>query len=705
MVIYNHNIEYDRENITYIRKKGTFSNEIFTLDIETTSLFNINGKWQTFDFSISKEDYLDIEKAAVPYVWQFGVNDTVYYGRDFNDLINVLKEISEKDITKIIYIFNLSFEFQFLLNIFDKYSISDMCCRDVRKPIQFKVKELNIIFRCAYMLTNMSLEVAAAEYTDVAKKSGDLDYLKCRSPLTNLSDTELSYCEYDIICLYKIIKYFSDKYGCLQKVPLTSTGRVRRELKKVLDYWYFKKMWHLIPTSPVAYCRLMDCFSGGYTHANYINSNRFFYERIYSYDIASSYPFVMCTEKYPCSHFIKSNVNSYLKQRESHAFILHVRFLNLKPKYSNHYLQNSKVYNKINPIIDNGRIYSMDSGDGWFTDVDLDIISINYDFDIEYIEIYKARKNYLDIRIIKFILDLYKDKTTLKGLNDLHSEEVYRTKKAMLNSLYGCSITSPLNNTADFKDGSWFDEDFSLDLINRKLKEMNGSYSTLFYYGAGVFITAYARKNLMLRIFSSHEFDNDVIYCDTDSIKFRDNKHCKLFDDYNKSVVEEKYKEVIEYFEGEISIEDFKPKDKKGLVHPLGYFELDAEYYDPSGNGSFITLGAKKYCYFSESDNKLHITVAGVSKSGAAALNGDMRNFKKEFEWDYYNSGKLTHTYIDNQQSFVYEDYEGNFYKSDFKYGICLQPTTYKLGLTAEYEMLLKEIHRRGLIKKCLKKN
>ena len=52
------------------------------------------------------------------------------------------------------------------------------------------------------------MEKASKEYTDVEKKKGDLDYNKARSPLTHLSDKEMGYCEYDIICLYIPIIYY-----------------------------------------------------------------------------------------------------------------------------------------------------------------------------------------------------------------------------------------------------------------------------------------------------------------------------------------------------------------------------------------------------------------------------------------------------------------------------------------------------------------
>ena len=130
-------------------------------------------------------------------------------------------------------------------------------------------------------------------------------------------------------------------------------------------------------------------------------------------------------------------------------------------------------------------------------------------------------------------------------------------------------------------------------------------------------------------------------------------------------------------------MEMFEPEDKDGIKHPLGHFELDGIYSE------FKTLGAKKYCYRDNKDGSLHITVAGVSKKGVTALNDDINNFKKGKVWNYKESGKLTHFYLSNQPEAVITDCQGNEYKCSYKFGIVLQPTTYKLGIDDKYETLV----------------
>ena len=149
-----------------------------------------------------------------------------------------------------------------------------------------------------------------------------------------------------------------------------------------------------------------------------------------------------------------------------------------------------------------------------------------------------------------------------------------------------------------------------------------------------------------------------------------------------------KYKETIKHYPS-LTLDDFMPKDVDGNKRPIGFFEDDGEYIE------FKTLGAKKYAY---RDKKgLHITVSGVSKSGVSALNDDINNFHKGFKWGYKESGKLTHVYNNDQCEFTFTDYKGNIQRCDQVHGVVLQPTTYTLGITSEYEALIAAEYDRRL--------
>ena len=673
----------------YFRKKGkpTTSDTIYTFDIETTSLFNFNGEWRSFDFDKDASEYSGIEKAGVPYIFMFGVDDVAYYGRDFYDFEKVLKQISNDRLNKIVWVHNLSFEMAFLRDIFDHYTIVDMVCRDVLKPISFRVEELNITFRCSYMLTNMSLDKSAKEYGTYYKKTNDLNYYLSRGETTELTDTELLYCEYDILSLYSIIKYYREKYKHIANIPLTITGEVRKELRDELDYYYFKdKPWALVPDKEI-YLKLMATFQGGYVHANILKSNRVLYG-VKSKDIASSYPSILLLNKFPCKPFKQYDYDRYQELKDTHAFFFQVRFKNLKSTKYNHYIPFYKCFDVNDPkkIVDNGRVVECADFRIFITDIDLELIDLNYIYDdIEFIEIYGAYKDYLDIRVINYILKLYEQKTTLKGLTDEQSVAIYKNAKSRINSLYGVSCQNPLKNSATFDRDGWHklntdDEELFEEFVDDTLEKQKHSFSNLFFYAVGVWVTSFGRANIYRQIM---KIDRDVVYSDTDSIKYVGD-HDDIFEAYNKEI-KKKYGECCRRFNGEIMLYDFMPKDQKGNRHPIGYFEDDGEYIE------FKTMGAKKYAYRDE--DGLHLTISGVNKKkGIEKLGDDINNFKKGTVFDYNQSGKLTHLYNDEQPCFSFVDYQGNVQYNKQRHGVILQPTTYTLGLTDIYEALIKMV-------------
>ena len=243
------------------------------------------------------------------------------------------------------------------------------------------------------------------------------------------------------------------------------------------------------------------------------------------------------------------------------------------------------------------------------------------------------------------------------------------------------SVTNPLKQSATYENGCWKRSCLTKEFINEKLGDMEKSYSTLMYYGQGVWITALSRKHLMDVVLYSKKFDKCVCYCDTDSVKFYGDFDY-IFDWYNIKVYKH-YKELCKKFKG-LKIEDFEPTDTKGNKHPIGCYEFDGYYSE------FKTLGAKKYVA-REEDGKLHLTVSGVAKSGVVALNNNIDNFKKGLVFDYNRSGKLTHFYNDNQSETDIFDCDGNIYHSNISYGITLAPTTYTLGTTDIYDLLIEQ--------------
>ena len=90
--------------IDYISGRNHISEtrEILTFDIETTSIWNIDGQITSYNECYSEKQYNNAESKAFCYIWQFGIDDTVYYGRYLSELPNFLQKLK-----KVVYLTNL----------------------------------------------------------------------------------------------------------------------------------------------------------------------------------------------------------------------------------------------------------------------------------------------------------------------------------------------------------------------------------------------------------------------------------------------------------------------------------------------------------------------------------------------------------------------------------------------------------------------
>ena len=146
------------------KQNSLYDNNIFTFDIETSSLFRLNNKiYSTSEYlKLDKKEQEEAEFFAIMYIWQFSINETVYYGRtweEFKQFIkNLDKVIPEK---KFVFVHNLSFEFQFLRNIL---KFKNVFARKSRKPLKFELEDLNFEFRCTLHMTNCKLEQLSSVY-------------------------------------------------------------------------------------------------------------------------------------------------------------------------------------------------------------------------------------------------------------------------------------------------------------------------------------------------------------------------------------------------------------------------------------------------------------------------------------------------------------------------------------------------------------
>lgn len=171
-------INYEGHKVEKVGTRKQFDNTIFTFDIETTSYISLHNKqYNSIDYlNFSKEEKDNCNFMSTMYIWMFGVNDVIYYGRTWRELELFLERLDffNPKIKKYVFVHNLSYEFQFLRNIF---RFKNVFARKSRKVIKFELEDYNIEFRCTYMMTNVKLEKIPKIYgLNTSKLVGNLDY-------------------------------------------------------------------------------------------------------------------------------------------------------------------------------------------------------------------------------------------------------------------------------------------------------------------------------------------------------------------------------------------------------------------------------------------------------------------------------------------------------------------------------------------------
>ena len=676
-------------------KKERFYNIPCSFDIETSSFYRgATGETYGYEQAV-KLDKTKLEKCSVMYVWQFGINGYVIVGRTWSEFTNMMHTVSRAlnlcDSKRLIcYVHNLSYEFQFIRTLFEWAKVFSI---DLRKPI-YAITKTGIEFRCSYLLSGYSLAKLGEQLNTYkcAKMVGDLDYKLIRHTDTPLTEKEVGYCVNDVIVVMNYIQEQIERHGSLLKLPLTKTGFVRKFCRAAClrtknkvgktkpNYSYINMINELYITGMQEFTMLQRAFSGGFTHANANYTDETITD-VDSYDFTSSYPFVMVAEKFPMSRGVKIDCRS-MKQFEfltsKYCAIFDVEFTNIfAAKTQDNPISLSKCFVKECVCENNGRLVCAKRIVLTITDVDFKIIRNFYTWESCRIgTMYCYRKEYLPTEFVKAILTLYEKKTTLKGVDGKEVE--YLNSKEMLNSCYGMCVTNPLRDEFTY-NGEW--DETALTPIEKQelLQTYNDSRNRFLFYPWGVFVTAYARRNLFTAISA---MGNDYIYSDTDSVKIKNgDSHRDYFNTYN-NVVDAKLRAACKHHDLPLSL--CMPDTIKGVTKVLGVWDYEGRY------ARFKTLGAKRY--MTEKDGKVSLTVSGVNKKTAVPYL--LEKYGKDSIFDRFTNyldipptatGKNIHTYIDYEQTGFVTDYNGVTAQFKTPTGVHLEPTGYYLSLSVMY--------------------
>lgn len=597
------------------------------------------------------------------YIWQLQIGpDITIIGRTWDEFLDLSARLREilGGVRLVTYVHNLSFEYVFLSGI-HHFEPDDVFCTEPRRILHAEMSPYE--FRCSYRLSNMSLDQFTRQMkVEHVKLSGeDYNYKKIRYPWTKMTPKELDYATYDVIGLVEAVTQLMKNEGdTLYSIPMTSTGYVRRDEKKAMRTFNWTTMARMIPDYEL-HKMLRKAFRGGNTHADRHFVGQILHD-VQSWDMASAYPSAMINKEFPMGRWFvappeKCNLaflNDLIFRRHK-AVIMKVAFddIHLRdPRWPVPYLSYDKCDNvslvlkddlvhkswnkRSKPIkisMDNGRIMAAEALECVITDIDLQIISQEYewrgDMRIEYIAFSTYGK--LPDQLRRVIMEYYNRKTQLKGvtglINGVDAEFVYNGSKQKVNAIYGGTVMDPIRIQYYYDDSDHnmeetqgvpyrtafqYDEDSDLTILEQfELYEAEQyEKATKWPYQSfawGVWVCCWCRARLEAGIRCVYEagqkeyeltkrIRTHFVYCDTDSIKFVGNADIASL---NKEYIEEAEKNLA------------YAKDSKDRIHYLGVYEYEGNY------NRFITWGSKKYVY-EDSKGELHITIAGVNKKEGA---------------------------------------------------------------------------------------
>ena len=623
-------------------KRTTHCNHVVAaFDIETSTIYYPD------DYGITPEDKAlrGTPKFAFMYVWQLAVNNITCYGRTWDEfyecLLNLRADLQLSiDHRLIVYVHNLKYEFAFMQKL-PGIHFSDL----TRYPRDFLARDKHTIIKCVVndvfefrdsaVFTECPLDVVG---NMVGIKKLDLDYAPIRTSKTPLSETELLYCEHDVLILSKYFEAQSYIYDHAGNIPLTRS----RCVKRIIDDYQRTNMWRGVVAKdknehdPEILDRLQKAYLPPFIYTTSLNTDKVIND-VWDCDKKSAYPAWMLTRKYPFGKFLKQNeddlnaldddkkIPALIEKYRNRPLLVKLAFGDLKSVYPRvgflpttdqkvKLSRRSKENAAEETRLQDKRIIYTKHYICTLTDLDIELVQQLYTYkSVQILEVYAAKRyQWLPGYICRTIVDLYLQKEDFKSemqkfknsLSEvqknrrLTSEEEtalykveaeYQRIKSLVDRVYGIFVQDPIKPkwTLDHRTG----------LVTSKGKQYIKSDKDISVcYEWGVWLLAWERQD-MYKIFTAcncgitdGEAKNKdvVLYGDTDGYKF-ECKHTTvntIIAEYNKKVKEE----VIDFCERNCSFADFSKLQNLGQFVYTHYKQ-------------FKVCKIKRYAYVDDDDN------------------------------------------------------------------------------------------------------
>ena len=671
-----------------------------------TSIINKNG----LQFKMAKGTYYCLEpicadtetsnnhaeKAEDLITWissiQVLFNGNYYLFRYPEELVEFYRKLDKKYKLKpgkfrynmVTYFHNLSFDLSYLVPYLKQLPSYG---NEYQGIIEGPNKFLTFVrgpfeFRCSYRLSGMSLEKWGKELSiEHPKAVGLYDYEKIIYQDDELDKNSQIYDRLDVISLKECLdKQFAFHKDDLSSTPLTSTGYIRRTLRKscAKDKFYRKDIFEKSRLNVDNYKMCLRSYAGGYTHNNRYWADRLitvghWYEyrpftgemvyinRIKHRDYKSHYPTQMAAGHYRCpigrpQHIYKASmpfpypVERIFKYMDEFYYLIKVRICHAELRSDDitmPFMQFSKMYQcRTNfKILDNGRVIEWDGDCYMYLDsLTLRILYEQYNMSYDIQEVWRMRLGDMPKPIRNVIDNYFKGKSDKKNLvheltkqfgkldpQTVDAEFLLMQDKKGLNGIYGCCAMNPLRDQMDIDDDFIFfyktlyikDED-----IEAGLDTYYKNRNSFLPYQIGCWVTSSARYELAeyIGVFPGKGIGYKyVLYSDTDSLFYISN-------DKTEAAVE--------------ALNNEKHKTARSVVLDNGKIEYYDEFTEEPDCLAFKGLHSK--CYGVVTDKGLEITIAGVPARTITGLddNGKPKYFTREEE--LANGEKDTYKALDH---------------------------------------------------------
>lgn len=643
--------------------------------------FKYSNLAAAFDIETSKVSVEGNKKIAFMYIWQLAIENIVVYGRSWDDFRECIRKIKKElklssKYKLIIYVHNLKYEFAFFKNEVT-IQTSDFLARDKNNIIKCSVENV-IEFRDSYSCSEKGL-------SEIGKEVGipklELDYNKIRTEVTPLSTEELNYCANDVIILEEYIRKQKIKYGSIYNIPLTVTQAIKRIINENCneENGYTQSLAAKLKDCKkdnIILDKLQKSFIGG---LNYFNKNYKSVEEpnVTGIDIISSYPTQMILKKFPMTKFkpieVPKDYNEIVNNTYYNSKPLLITFevskFDAKYSYLSFLSSDKKRYVSINEkrckFIGNKLVSSQAPIKLCLNDIDFKLFLEFYNFEEDEIiidTIYASNYGYLPKYIIDTIVELYHQKnclkkkhTKIKKYRKLTEDEKaeYAFIKSLLNRIYGVFVQDPIATNYEFDKLKGVVEEKGEERINRKCPVL---------YQWGVWVTSWGRyellnlfKKITVRLQPNGEenYIDDVLYMDTDSIKYKKNTlYNTIVSQYNNKV----NKDIKKF----CSLNEINFDTLKGI----GTFDFE-EYK------VFKTIGLKRYCFIDDND-RFEYHISGLPNDNKyfddLKTNSEkMAAVNVKMELDEETACKHQTRYYTKDEETMVEDYLGNVSKVSVK--------------------------------------